>query len=383
METLSLKNSVWHTAGGNNRRDGLNRSSFSLNPKSSTRLKMKGRIKASPIFNHEGMMFIADMEGNIKAWTLEDQPAWSKTLDAGIFSTPTLDLDQNRLFVGTVKGTIYALDGNRGEPIWETSLPSRDDPRILSDLLFLPKHNLLVTSSWGGRYVALDAKTGKESFSWPASWKPYVSASADIHDTFYCVRAQGAPEDSNQSGEIQLLKINPNDQKETVLASQSAKRRYPYSPMCPPVVDEENGMVCFTAPVETHTELIGISLSDGSEHQRFKIEGHLTATPAITPGGNIIIADMRGVVHCRSREGKLVYRYHTGADYVLSAPVCDHEGAVYVGDTNGVLHAIASDGVGKTVFEVRRGIEARPAFDPMNRLVVATTDGEVHLFTKG
>ena len=103
-------------------------------------------------------------------------------------------------------------------------------------------------------------------------------------------------------------------------------------------------------------------------------------TPALLSNGSLVVADLNGVIQTLSPQGSLRYRYHTGAPYLLAGPVCDREGTVFVGDPEGRLHHVSPQGTGEIVFEARRSIEARPAFDPYGQLYLPSRDGKVYVF---
>jgi outer membrane protein assembly factor BamB len=104
------------------------------------------------------------------------------------------------------------------------------------------------------------------------------------------------------------------------------------------------------------------------------------ATPALAAAGNLLLADMEGSVHALAPDGTPAFHYVSGADYLLSGPVCSADGHTFVGDPLGRLHVVDRKGAGGPVFEAARSIQARPAFDRQGDLYVPSTDRTVYVF---
>jgi hypothetical protein len=92
------------------------------------------------------------------------------------------------------------------------------------------------------------------------------------------------------------------------------------------------------------------------------------------------VADLRGYVHAVAHDGSRLYRYASGADFLLAGGVCDAGGTMFVGDPLGMVHAIPPNGSGRQVFEIPRSVQARPSFDPAGNLYIPATDRKVYVF---
>jgi len=369
---------AWTTMGGNNSRAGRAACAFALSPKATGNRRAEGRIKASPVFSRDGVMFIADMTGLVRALPPEGKPLWEKRLDASVFATPAVG--DSVLYTATTSGRIYALNAANGDEIWNVQIPSPDDPRILSDLLLLPQFSLVIASSWGKRFVALDVQKHNERFSWDAGTNPYSAASADADGAIYSLRAEWSNSGPNGT---RLVRVDPQPGKETSLFFDEIKDKSTtiHSVAAAPVIDDERKTVWFITHSGRDSTLWSLSLETGKEQIRLAFPCQITAPPAILPDGGTAVADMQGVVHNIAPNGERRFRYNTGGDYLLSGPVCDADGNIFGGDVIGCLHAISPQGVGAIVFEAERGIEARPAFDPAGRLIVPATDGAIYSFS--
>jgi outer membrane protein assembly factor BamB len=221
---MTSKN-IWQTFGGNNQRTGCASKAITATAVQEQRLQTTGNLANSPVCAPDESIFLADMNGGVCARRPDGEQIWQKRLNAGIYATPALNQDGSRLFVGTFQGSIYALDTETGEIIWRHDIFSRRDPRLLADLLFLPKHALVIGSSWSETFVALDAESGKERLSWSAGRTPYAPAAADEEENVYILRAEVRWGREEQPSGIRLLRVNPETGRKLHCSLRSRARK--------------------------------------------------------------------------------------------------------------------------------------------------------------
>jgi len=364
---------AWRTAGGDNSRRGCQDGSRQLKWHPQSRLKVRGVVNTSPVFDGAGNAFIADMAGWLHAFTPQGHRLWEARLDSGVSATPATHTREPRVFAATLRGTVYALDTTNGAVRWTRAIRSQSDPRILSDLLLLEKPNLVVLSSWGGKFVALEAETGAERFSWDAGVYPRSAAAADAAGNLYFVRSvEGKGLECvrvDQDGQEHLLHREPEDQRGAQRALVAAG----------PVLDEQRDLACFVLNQNKAALLLGLSIQSGAIRWRRPLPSTVQGVPAIPGNGVIIIADLAGAVHGFRPDGEATFRYETGCEYLLAGAVGQADGTCFVGDPWGRVHQIDGRGVGKSTFEARRSIQARPSFDPSGRLYIPCTDHTIYI----
>ena len=147
-----------------------------------------------------------------------------------------------------------------------------------------------------------------------------------------------------------------------------------------PVLDEGRKRLYVIANESSDSRLHALCLATNKLLWSRDFRRFIVGTPALLADGSVVVADLNGVVHVVSSVGSLEYRYHTGAYYLLAGPVCDREGRIFVGDPEGRLHLVSPGGTGEVIFEARRSIEARSAFDPNGRFYLPSRDGQVYVF---
>ncbi len=367
--------SPWCCAGGGPAHTGLFPRPVRMRGRPVRRLTTRGAVQAGVVFDSAGRAFVADMQGVVLAFDPEGARCWERQVVGGISATPAVDVSGGRLFVGTHRGRVYALSTRDGAVLWERPLPTASDPRITADLLWLPRAQRLVTSSWGGQFHALDAGTGRTLESWEAGLYPSAGAAATTQEVIFCLRV-------NRGGGVQLVRREP-DGRETLLHQEPegprGAARIPVT--AAPVVDEARGRVWWVANDGWAATVLAATLSAGEVAGRWPLPRGVQVTPALAPDGALRVADLGGELH-RFRVGAAApdCRYPTGAEYLLASPVCEAGGCCWVGDPLGRLHEVTADGRGRVVFEAARALQAPPSFDPAGNLHLPGTDRTVYVW---
>gem|GEM_PF-474484 len=365
---------VWSAAGGGPGRQGLWDGRVLIESTPVWCLAVKGAVQASVVFDAAGRSLVADMAGWVHAFSVEGRLLWGRQIEGAVSATPAVDTTRDRVFAGTHLGWVYAMRASDGAVLWRQRLPTRSDARIGSDLLLTPGAAEVVSSSWGGRFCALDAGTGQTRRTWDAGLSPQAGASADRRGNLYSMRAV--------RGEGVVCVRLDRDGRETVLCRQPEGKRGASRMVvaAAPVVDEDRGVVFFCVNGDRETTLHAWSLRDERVLWTRQMPRFTVATPALRPDGAVVVAGMDGAVRAFAVGGAPLFSYATGADYLLAGPVCDAAGTAFVGDPLGRLHAVDQNGAGRAVFEAPRSIQARPAFDWNGHLHVACTDRTVRVF---
>ena len=372
--TFQAKEAVWRMAGGDATRGGLLGAVVRLMARSPRGLAAAGAVQASVVFDTEGWAFVADLAGAVQAYTEAGDLRWRVQLTGGISATPAVDTAASRLFVGTHAGHAYALDTGTGGIVWHQEIPTESDPRILSDLLHLRRAGLVVLSSWGGRFRALDAASGVERFSWDAGISPAAAVSADRDETLYCLRAV------SERG-TELVEVSTSGTERVlhrVAEGQRGARRMLTA--AAPVVDPGRGMVYAVVNPDHGGLLVAWSVRTQAVTWTCALPNAVQATPALDHSGRLFLPDLAGAVQRVSPEGELQAGFRLGCEYLLAGGVGDGEGRFYVGDPWGRVHVIEDGAEPRVLFEAGRAIQGRPSFGPDRSLHVPGTDRRVYVF---
>ena len=366
---------IWRIAGGDASRRGLFAANVELKTNPERQLSAGGSVQASVVFDDAGRAFVADMGGAVQAFSRDGELLWRVNLPGGISATPAVHSKKPRLFVGDHTGVVCALDTADGSQLWKADLPTRADPRILSDLLYMPEADAVVLNSWGGRFHALEAETGAERTSWSAGLFPYSAAALAEDGLLYCLRAV-------EKQGVEFVRVAP-DGSEAVLHRVPEDKRGARRTMvaAAPIADNERSMVYFIINEGRRSQLHAYSRRSGTLAWSQPLPNAVQATPALRRDGVILAPDLGGFVQGVGPDGSLRFRYESGCEYLLAAAVSEAGGTSFFGDPLGVVHAIDERGGGKKMFEVPRAIQARPSFDAEGNLYVPSTDRSIYVFS--
>jgi outer membrane protein assembly factor BamB len=336
-------------------------------------LEATAGVQASVVFDADSRAYVADMAGAVAAFDSRGVLLWRRVLDGAISATPVVELDADRLFIGTHAGWLYALKSSDGAMLWKRQVPTTSDARIVADLLFERQSGRIVVSSWGGQFHVIDPATGESAATWNAGISPQAAASADSKGRVYFLR-------SARDAGVSLVRAMPGGD-EVVLHEQPAGARGANRlvVLATPVVDEQRGILFFVSNGDRSGTVHAWDLTGNKLVWSVDFERAIVASPCLRPDGVLMVADMSGALVAVD-SGKVKFRYDTGSDYVLAGPVCGGTSQSYLGDPTGLLHCVSAEGSGRSFFEAQRSIQARPSWSPDGDLWVPAMDGHVYVF---
>jgi len=362
---------VWNCSGADSSRRGLFPKRLKIKTKPIFALQTEATAQASVVFDGDGFCYVADMGGLIQAF-LKDRPVWQTKLNGSIVASPVFCNKPRCIFVATTDGSLYAISPQNGKILFKKNIPTESDPRILSDLLYVEKSEVIVLNSWGGKFYALNANNLEEKFYWDAGITPYAGASSDSDGNIYCLRAA-------QGRGVEFVKISPNA-KETVLYREPEGKRGARRTIvaAAPVIDETKKQIYFIANRDIGSSLC--AFSNDALIWKVGLPNQIQATPTLRADGVLILSDLRGFILGITNDGSLLFQYNTNSDYLIAGGVCEQGGTFFSGDPLGNVHQINERGDGKIIFESSRAILARPSFSPNGNLYIPSTDKKIYVF---
>ncbi len=359
---------MWHTAGGDRTRKGW--LGQEVHPKSTSRLAASGAVQAAPVFDEAGRVFIADLAGGVQCHSPGGRRRWRIRLDGPVVASPAVHPHEPRLFVATLAGTIFNLDALTGATVWRREIPTGSDPRILSDLLVLPRSQRVVLSSWGGRFLALETTTGAERHGWDAGISPAAAATADESENVYCVRVV-----MERGTELVRVEGAMESVLHTTPPGERGARRMLAA--AAPVLDETRRRLYAVTNPGRAAMVVAWDLGSRSLAWTCALPSPVQATPAIDDEGRIFVPDLAGNVLVVTPQGNVQRRIELGCDYLLAGGA--GAGArFYLGDPWGRIQALDAAGGVQTLFETPRSVQGRPGFGPDQALYVPCGDHGVY-----
>lgn len=369
----SLESGIWRMAGGDPARRGFFPDAIRVRAREMARLPASGAVQAAAVFDAAGRVYVADLAGGVQAFTGTGDRRWRVTVGAGISATPALNPTDTLIYLGNHAGSVFALETETGAVRWRRDIPSRRDPRVLSDFLYLAGPELVVFSSWAGRWYGLDSGTGETRLEWEAGIYPRSAASADREGNVYAMRAVGG-----RGTEVVRTRVGGG---ETVIHrepedSRGAGRALVASP---PVLDEERGVAYAVFNREKAGRLLAWSLGTGERLWARELPASVQGVPAVMgEDGLVVMTDLAGEVHGLGPDGAPRFRVSLSCDYLLAGVVGAARGWCWVGDPLGRVHELDAGGGRRTVVSLPRSVSGRLAFDPTGNLYAPCTDHAVY-----
>jgi outer membrane protein assembly factor BamB len=364
---------VWRLAGGSAARQGCFPETVTPPLRLRRTIHVHASVKTSVVFDGSGTAFVADLAGGLRAFRADGSLRWHADLRAGMSATPAVAADDTRVFAATHAGWVYALDAQSGEILWTHAVPTQSDPRILSDLLYEPRSQTLVLSSWGGRWLRLASVTGELLGTWEAGIYPQSAAASDPQGRLYLLRAV------RDTG-IEFVRVDRQNHETLIHREPETPRGAGRALVAAaPVVDPVARVVTCVLNRDRESVLQRWSLDAGETQWRCTLPAAVQATPAQRADGTLLVADLAGTLHAVDAEGRHRWRYASGCEYLLASAVADRTGLCWLGDPLGQWHRIQPDGTGDVLLVNPRSIEAQASVSPAGEMFLPVADGQIHV----
>lgn len=252
-----------------------------------------------------------------------------------------------RLYVGSLDGSVYALDKIGGREVWRRDIgsPIEGGPAVEGELVCV--------GAYDGNIYTFDARTGREE--WRQSSGGKIRSSPIIHrGTVYV-----------GSGDGKLHALNVRD----------GRGIWQF---------EAQGVVRTTAAIGHGITFVGsydrrlyaVGADSGKEVWRFRTEGPVTSSPTVWED-KLYFGSQDGNVYALGiRRGQLLWKFGT-PDYVHSSP-CVSDRLLYIGSNDGTIYGLdAETGEMRWQRPIGSAVASSPAV--WNGIVfVGSNDGHIH-----
>ncbi|MEY2881170.1 MAG: hypothetical protein RLZZ15_3550 [Verrucomicrobiota bacterium] len=269
----------------------------------------------------------------------------------------------NRVFVGTIKGTLHALAADTGAPLWhfETKDALMAAPAIAGGKVFL--------SSNDGKLYALDAATGAPA--WQFASEDKISAGA------ITIKAPADPRAAPGTVAADWVLLNGYDGTTRVLDAADGKVVWTYKADEPingsPAVVDGRFLVFGGCDAQLHV----VNLKDGTLLHKIPTSAQIPASIA-TRGTMAFCGNYANeVVAFDVTGGKVAWTYQDKSLPFMSAPAVDDR-LVLIGSRDKHLHAIhRATGAPAWTFKTGGRVEASPIVFT-DGVLFGSTDGRLY-----
>lgn len=356
----------WMFRGGSHHR-GLVDAQGPRAPRLAWKVKTGGEVWAQPVIGHDGTLYVGSFDHRFYAITASGRVKWSVDLGDMIYSTALLARG-GRIFVGSDDDRFYCLS-RRGKVRWSLRTSEVERPTSTFDADTSPAQGRSDTVYFAsGPNVYRVAADGTVLWRYSVGDKVFSSPAVATDGTAYFGAQDGHLYALDEGGEVTFrVALGADIDSSPVITSTGSI-----------VVGLDGGSVAALSPA-------------GEVLWRSKVGGHVRASPAISANGKVLVStfgpDPR-LVALDEGSGREVWarpldRGRRPADYGShSSPVIDGRGVVYVGSSDGRVHAFdVDDGSLRWTFTTGGWIESSPALGGDGTLYIGSDDGYLYALT--
>ncbi|WP_223590033.1 outer membrane protein assembly factor BamB family protein [Neobacillus bataviensis] len=370
------KGNDWSMFHGNAQHTGAAKDTLDAGLSLGWTYRTPGTILTSSPAISNGMVYVGtrDESGSehhaIHAVDLETgNKRWEVKADAQVQASPAVA--DGIVYASSIRGTIYAMNAQTGEIIWEKTVGKDQvqrawmyySPTVMDGVVYQA-----YSTGSGGKMMALDAKTGEEKWNVPLAGGWIVESTPVVKEGKIYVGGDGG----------WLISLDASTGKELW-------RKKPAGGWMHSMPSIADGRVYMGYGGGL---LVSLDAATGKELWRYKspdssyIAGDTTgSSPAVAdgvvymgfPDGNVAALD--------AATGTKKWSYHTKGGIISSAAVSGE--TVFIGSNDGNLYALDSlTGQPLWQHEIGAWVASSPAISG-NTLVIGALDGNLYGFTPG
>lgn len=316
----------------------------------------EGRITGQAVVDGEGNVYFGSHDGHLYAVSRHGTLRWKRFLGDRVYSTPLVDDEAGRLYVGSDANTFWALSTADGEVQWRLATEDDADTGVTRS-----SDGKLFFAS--GKHLYAVHPDGTVEWRFEARSKIYSTPAVDDDGTIYV----GSQDDH-------LYAVAPD-----------GRMRWSYETRgdvdASPVIGDD-GTIYFGSD-DRHVYAV---TRDGALRWSAPLGGYVRAPLALGTDRSVL-AGVYGprprVVSLDAATGDVRWFFPvTVADSseigVHSGPLVDREGQIYFGAHDDYLYALAQTGELRWIFEASADVDGSPVLAPDGTLYVGADDGRLY-----
>jgi outer membrane protein assembly factor BamB len=249
------------------------------------RNKLGFQIGASPIYvPSHGRVYCAHERSNTGGGfaagydVASGDKIWVREFRAHAHSSPAIDTERGRLFVGDNLSILHAYDLESGDEIWSHQLdqPGDSESDIKSTPMVIADKNLVVFGAWSNKVHALDGDTGKQM------WEVDVGANVMSSMAYAPGREVAYVGTFGPTKSLYAIDVNTGEE---VWRSEIGS-----SIMSSPAVNADESLVVFGA---YDRKLYAVDADTGEVAWTFDVGSAVTGSPALV-GSRVYVSAAKG-----------------------------------------------------------------------------------------
>ncbi len=334
--------------------------------------RSESSLEASPVIAKDGTIYLASTDGRLYAFTSRGILRWTFAAGDAIFATPAISPD-GTVLLGDLAGTYYAVRPD-GSLRWSHQLTGGLLERRVTAPPLVADSGQSFVGSWNDRFYSF-GPDGSLLWTYIFEGEGQIGAAPalDLAGNVYL-----ATHDPANKSNIAVYKFDP--------ASSAVAWKFTEDMgvdrnriISSPAIDASRGRLYVGAARDNDGCLYAIDLAGGKLAFKTDFPKGIISSPAIAKDGTLFAGCLDGRLYALDPvTGNTRWSFDTGAPYVMGSPTVDGAGVIYVGDSDGVLHAISASGLKQWNYHLGSNISSAPSIADDGTVYVTSFDSTLY-----
>jgi outer membrane protein assembly factor BamB len=283
-------------------------------------LQVGGNLLSSSSIANDSTVYIGSTDNNIYAFSKNGTSLWVRPLGGAVTTTPTIDILNDRVYVGVSNRNFQFLNRSNGNVLgnYFSDSPINTSAVITTD-------NRLFFSTVKGTMYGFDLA----SISFPNVIPTWTITSSDTISSSPAIDAEGFFYVGTKNGLLKKISMQPGLQGTVVWQANLGG-----SITASPVIDASGNIYVGSS----NNNFYVVDRMNGDIKWSYPFGGQIKTTAAISDNANIYFGTSNGYIYCIDTLGTTLWQYEDSSSICSSLLYSD--GVLYLGTLDGRLVAL-------------------------------------------
>ena len=335
--------------------------------------RSESSLEASPVISRDGTIYLASTDGRLYAFTSRGILKWTFAAGDAIVATPAIGPD-GIVHLGDIAGTYYAVRPD-GSLKWSRQLTGGALERRVTAPPAVAGSGQSFVGSWNDRLYSF-GPDGSLLWTYAFEGEGQIGAAPALDLAGNVYLATHDPANKSSIAVYRFDSASPAVVWKFTEDMGIDRNRIISSP----AIDVSRGRLYVGAARDIDGCMYAIDIADGKRAFRADFPKGIISSPAVGRDGTLFVGCLDGKLYALDpATGNARWSFATGAPYVMGSPTVDGASVIYVGDSDGVLHAISA--VGQEQWSCRLGanIASAPCIADDGAIYVTSFDSTLYV----